>query len=90
MCGILAIGLFSALMVASYQNNNANTTVVGPSGSSTPKFYTQENLLVFFLVVNCLVAAPATIGFLRIQNSLLKIPVLVTLVGSFCGGFSRK
>ena len=83
LSGILAIGLFSALMVASYQNNNANTTVVGPSESSTPKFYSQGNLLVFFLVVNCLVAAPATIGFLRIQNSLLKIPLLVTLVGSF-------
>jgi hypothetical protein len=83
LTGILAIGLFSALMVASYQNNNVNTTVVGPSGSSTPKFYSQEKLLVFFLVVNCLVAAPATIGLLRIQNSLLKIPLLVTLVGSF-------
>jgi hypothetical protein len=83
LSGILAIGLFSALMVASYQNNSANTTVVGPSMSSTPKPYSQENLLVFFLVVNCLVAAPATIGFLRIQNSLLKIPLLVSLAGSF-------
>jgi hypothetical protein len=81
---ILATGLFSALMVASYQNNNANTTAVETSGgSSTPNFYSQGNLFVFFLVVNCLVAAPATIGFLRIQNSLLKIPLLVTLAGSF-------
>jgi hypothetical protein len=83
LSAILAIGLFSALMVASYQNNNANTTAVGTSGSSTSKFYSQGNLLIFFLVVNCLVAAPATIGFLRIQNSLLKIPLLVTLAGSF-------
>ena len=80
---ILAIGLFSALMVASYENNNANTTAVGSSGSSTSNFYSQGNLFIFFLVVNCLVAAPATIGFLRIQNSLLKIPLLVTLAGSF-------
>ena len=81
---ILAISLFSALMVASYENNNANkTAVVGPSGSSTSNFYNQGNLFVFFLVVNCLVAAPATIGFLRIQNRLLKIPLLVTLAGSF-------
>ncbi|HKH85574.1 MAG TPA: hypothetical protein VKA40_03405 [Nitrososphaera sp.] len=83
LSAILAIGLFSALMVASYQNNNANTTAVGISGSSTPKFYSQGNLLIYFLVVNCLVAAPATIGFLQIQNNLLKIPLLVTLAGSF-------
>jgi hypothetical protein len=83
LSAILSIGLFSALMVASYQNNNANTTAVGIPGNNTPKFYTQGNLLVFFLVVNCLVAAPAIIGLLRIQNSLLKIPLLVSLVGSF-------
>jgi hypothetical protein len=84
LSAILAIGLFSSLMVASYQNNNsANTTAVVISESSTPEFYSQENLIIFFLVVNCLVAAPAAIGFLRMQNSLLKIPLLVCLAGSF-------
>jgi hypothetical protein len=84
LSAILAIGLFSALMVASYQNNNsANATAVVISKSSAPEFYSQENLIIFFLVVNCLVAAPATIGFLRMRNSLLKIPLLVCLAGSF-------
>jgi hypothetical protein len=85
LSAILAIGLFSALMVASYQNNNnsANTTAVVISESSAPESYSQRNLIIFFLVVNCLVAAPATIGFLRMRNSLLKIPLLICLAGSF-------
>jgi hypothetical protein len=84
LSAILAIGLFSALMVASYQNNNsANTTAVVISKSSAPEFYSQRNLIIFFLVVNCLVAAPATIGFLRMQNIMLKIPLLICLAGSF-------
>jgi hypothetical protein len=83
LSAILAIGLFSALMVASYQNSNPNPPGVGTPGISAPKFYNQENLFIFFLVVNGLVVGPATIGFLRMQKSLLKIPLLVSLVGSF-------
>jgi hypothetical protein len=50
LSAILAIGLFSALMVASYQNNNANTTAVGTSGSSTYQNFTvKETSLSFFL-----------------------------------------
>ncbi len=35
--------------------------------------------------MNCLVAAPATIGFLYMQSKLLKISLLVSLTGSFSG-----
>jgi hypothetical protein len=82
---ILAISLFSILMVASYQASyhNTNTIASWTSAINTPNFYSQGNLLVYFLVVNCLVAAPATIGFLHMQTSLLKIPLLVSLAGSF-------
>jgi hypothetical protein len=51
----------------------------------TPEFYSRENLVIFFLIVNCLVAAPATIGFLYMQSRLLKIPLLVSLAASFSG-----
>ncbi len=85
LIAILGISLFSILMVTSYQPGypNTNTATGGTSGINTPEFYSQGNLLVFFIVVNCLVAAPATIGFLHLQNSLLKIPLLVSLAGSF-------
>jgi hypothetical protein len=82
---ILAISLFSILMVASYQASypNTNTITGGTSVINTPEFYSQGNLLIYFLVVNCLVAAPATIGILHMQSSLFKIPLFVSLAGSF-------
>jgi hypothetical protein len=85
LIAILAISLFSILMVTSYQPGypNNNTIIGETSGIKTPEFYNQGNLLIFFLVVNCLVAAPATFGFLHMQNSMLKIPLLVCLAGSF-------
>ena len=85
LTAILAISLFSILMVASYQASyhDTNTIASWTSAINTPNFYNQGNLLIYFLVVNCLVAAPATIGFLHMQNSLLKIPLLVSLAGSF-------
>jgi hypothetical protein len=85
LIAILAMSLFSILMLTSYQLGypNANTITGGTSEINTPEFYSQENLFIFFLVVNCLVAAPATIGFLYMQNRLLKIPLLVSLAGSF-------
>jgi hypothetical protein len=85
LTAIFAISLFSTLMVASYYGNYHNTDIitVGTSGSNTSKSYSQGNLFIFFLIVNCLVAAPATIGFLHTQNGLLKIPLLVSIAGSF-------
>jgi hypothetical protein len=85
LTAILAISLFSILMVASYQAGypNNNTIRAGTTGINAPEFYIKENLFIFFLVVNCLVAVPAIIGFLHMQNSLLKIPLLVSLAGSF-------
>jgi hypothetical protein len=85
LTAIFAISVFSTLMVASYYENYQNTDIitVGTSGVNAPKSYSQGNLLIYFLIVNCLVAAPATIGFLYMQNGLLKIPLLVSIAGSF-------
>ncbi len=85
LVAILAISLFFILMISSHQPGypNANTITGETSEINTPEFYNRENLLVFFLVVNCLVAAPAIIGFFYMQNKLLKIPLLVSLAGSF-------
>ncbi len=86
LTAILAISLFSTLMVASQQAsyyNTTNTIPAGASGNNIPNFYNQGNLLVYFLGVTCLIAAPATIGFLRTQKSLFKIPLLASIAGSF-------
>lgn len=81
LTAIVAISLFSTLMVASIQPSyyQGNTITGTMSGSSNSNFYSQRNLLIYFLIVNCLVAVPAGVGFLRMQKSLLKIPLLVSL-----------
>ena len=85
LTAIVAITLFSTLMVASIQPSydQGNTITGATSESGNSNFWSQRNLLIYFLVVNCLVAVPAAVGFLRMQKSLLKIPLLVSLAGSF-------
>jgi len=82
---ILGIGMFSALMVASYEISGSNTMSTSNSMSqkTTSEFYTPTNLVMLLVVVNGLIAAPAAIGFFIMKNSLLKIPLFVCLVGSF-------
>ena len=85
LTAIIAISLFSTLMVASIQPSydQGNTVTGATSGTGNSNFYSQRNLLIYFLVVNCLVAVPAAVGFLRMPKRLLKIPLLVSLAGSF-------
>jgi hypothetical protein len=80
-----SIGIFSALMVASYQISDNNTMGTGNSTSQnmTPEFYTPTNLFMLLAIINGLIAVPAAIGFFIMKNSLLKIPLLVSVVGSF-------
>ena len=85
LTAVVAISLFSIIMVASHQLSytNANINTSEASKSDTPNFYSQRNLLAYFLVANCLVVVPAAVGFLRMHNSLLKIPLIISLAGSF-------
>jgi hypothetical protein len=85
LTAIVGISLFLIIMVASHQLSftHINTNTHEKSKSDTPNFYSQRNLLAYFLVVNCLVVVPAAVGFLRMHNSLLKIPLIVSLAGSF-------
>ena len=82
---ILAVGLFCTLMVVSYDDiPNPNTiTTTTMSQNTISEFYTPTNLVILLAVVNGLIAAPAAIGFFIMKNSLLKIPLLVSMVGSF-------
>jgi hypothetical protein len=82
---IVAVGLFCTLMVASYDDiSNPNTiTATTMSQNTISEFYTPTNLVILLAVVNGLIAAPAAIGFFIMKNSLLKIPLLVSIVGSF-------
>jgi hypothetical protein len=86
LTGIVAIGIFCTLAVPtqSIPNIKAITTAeMQQNTNDVPEFYGPSNLAIFFAAINGLIAAPAAIGFLSMKNSLLKIPLLVCLIGSF-------
>jgi hypothetical protein len=78
-----AAGLFSILIIASYSGVDVSPSGIAVSPEKTQTFYNPQNLLTLFAVANGLIVAPAAIGFLRMKNHLLKVPLLVSIAGSF-------
>jgi hypothetical protein len=60
---------------AEYSDNN--------SFNQNSNQYTQDNLLMLFLVINCPLIVPAAFGFIHCDNRLLKIPIAISAIGSF-------
>ena len=86
LTGILAIGMFCALTLSTHSTPDIKTitsTEIPQNNSELKEFYNPANLLIFFVVINGLLVAAAAIGFLNMKNTLLKIPLLVCLMGSF-------
>jgi hypothetical protein len=84
--GILAIGMFYALAVPTQSTPDIKTITtaeIPQNNSELKEFYNPADLLIFFVVINGLLIAAAAIGFLNMKNTLLKIPLVVCLIGSF-------
>ncbi|HXG07542.1 MAG TPA: hypothetical protein VNI77_09490 [Nitrososphaera sp.] len=81
-----ATGVFVILFLVSYSSltsTNVSGNNVGAPPDETVSFYNAQNLLILFAVANGLLVAPAVIGFLRTNDWLLKVPLLVSLAGAF-------
>ena len=86
LTGILAIAMFYVLAVSTQSTPDIKTitsTEIPQNNKELKEFYNPIDLLLFFIVVNGLLLAAAAIGFLNMKNTLLKIPLLVCLMGSF-------
>jgi hypothetical protein len=87
LTGILALGMFCALTLSTQSTPDiktiTSTEIPQNNNSELKEFYNPANLLIFFVVINGLLVAAAAIGFLNMKNTLLKIPLLVCLMGSF-------
>jgi len=86
LIGILAIGMFFALAVPTQSIPNIKTITTAEmlqNNNEVNEFYSPANLVIFFAAINGLLVGAAAIGFLSMKNSLLKIPLLVCLMGSF-------
>jgi hypothetical protein len=88
LTGILAIGMFCAFTVPTQSIPDTQTIITAEipqnnKNNIVNEFYNPADLLTSFTVLNGLLVAAAAVGFLKMKNSILKIPLLVCLVGSF-------
>lgn len=84
---VFATAVFLILMISSYSSPLSSANVsdnnIEITADKTPAFYNPQNLFILFVVTNGLLVAPAAVGFFRINNWLLKVPLLASLIGSF-------
>ena len=80
----LSTGLFLVLMLIGYETSHTTSAISNNSisESTSYEFYNTANLGILFIVLSGLIAAPAAIGFFAMKNNMLKIPLIVSLVGS--------
>ena len=78
-----AVALFSILIIVSFVVSGTEMTDIKVVPQEVPTFYNPTNLMVLFVVVDGLLLFPAVIGFLHMKNNLLKIPLVLSLIGSF-------
>jgi len=80
----LSTALFLVLMLISYETSQITSAVSNNSisESTSYEFYNPTNLTMLFVVLSGLIAVPAAVGFFAMKNNLLKIPLIVSLVGS--------
>lgn len=84
---VFATGVSVILALASYSyyvpSSNVGGSSIEVSADNATASYNPQDLLILFAVANGLLVAPAVVGFFRINNSLLQVPLLASLVGSF-------
>ena len=78
-----ATALFLILVVVSFVVSGTGVNDIRVVPQEVPTFYVPTNLIVLFVVVDGLLLFPAVIGFLHMKNNLLKIPLILSLIGSF-------
>ena len=80
----LSISMFFVLMIVTYEISSSNSAISRNSISQSTNydFYNPTNLAILLAVLNGLIAVPGAIGFFVMKDSLLKIPLIVSLVGS--------
>jgi hypothetical protein len=85
---LITVGFFVVILVSDYGSIGQpfNVSAEYPDNNSFNQNlnqYTQDNLLMLFLVINCPLIVPAAFGFIHCDNRLLKIPIAISAIGSF-------
>jgi hypothetical protein len=79
---VIVIVIFGLSLQVSHDNIGYDLKMVG-SNNSTNEIYTPLNLIVLFLVMNAILLPSGIIGFLKSKLIIFKIPLLISMIGSF-------
>jgi hypothetical protein len=88
LLSLLAVCFFIAVITLEYGNVRQSLQALTESAAFNPLDtqkgpYNPKNLLILFLVVNGPLLIPAGFGFMRSDNWLLRIAIVITAIGSF-------
>src|SRR5206468_7927904 len=75
---IFAIGLFNSIDIMTN-----NIMLVGAENDALQQSYNSLNLGILFLVMCGILLPTGVIGFMKSKNIILKIPLIISLIGSF-------
>jgi hypothetical protein len=79
---VIVIVIFGLSLQVSHDNIGYDLKMVG-SNNSTNEIYTPLNLIVLFLVMNAILLPSGIIGFIKSKLIIFKIPLLISMIGSF-------
>jgi hypothetical protein len=87
LCTLIAIGFFAFEILPSqnifHQSIAGISTGLQPPVTTALNPYNPINLLILFAVVNGPLIPTGIIGFVLLKDNLLKVPLLISVVGSF-------
>ena len=91
LCSLVCTFSFAFSLIQGYGSIQNNTLdLLKSSQTIVPVSYNPTNLLILFLVYNGIVTPLGIIGFKLWKNKLLKIPLLITGIGSFSWIFFQE
>ncbi|RPI80486.1 MAG: hypothetical protein EHM34_10075 [Nitrosopumilales archaeon] len=78
----IVIVIFGLSLQANHDNIGYNLKMAG-SNNSINEIYNPMNLIVLFLVMNAILLPSGIVGFIRSKLIIFKIPLLISVIGSF-------
>jgi hypothetical protein len=79
---VIVIVIFGLSLQVNHDNIGNDLKMVG-SNNSTNEIYNPLNLIVLFLVMNAILLPSGIIGFIKSKLIIIKIPLLISVIGSF-------
>jgi hypothetical protein len=82
MVAVIVVVIYGLSIQGNHDNIGYNLKMASSSNSSN-EIYNPANLIVLFLVMNAILLPSGIIGFIKSKLIIFKIPLLISMIGSF-------